>query len=67
VLVEEIRAASVTTGSWVQFVPKRFETVTRGKRILTNQILTLEVEDTTEALSFPFGLLSLYLRKARDN
>lgn len=67
VLVQAILAASVTTKDWTKWVPKRFEIVTRGRRILPNQILTLEVEDTTEDLSFPFGLLSLYLRKAREN
>lgn len=68
VLMQELRADSVTTTAWIRYVPKRFETVTRGKRILNAQILTLEVEDTAdEVVTFPWGLLSLYLRKATDN
>ena len=62
-VVQSIRAASVNTTAWRAFLPKRFEAATANSRVNRGEILTLHIDDAGGA-TVPWGLLSLYFRRA---
>jgi hypothetical protein len=65
-LLEIISATATATTDWQSQTPKRFAVVNKGRKVLAGQILTIEMEDTSDGVGtlVPWGLLSMYLRRA---